>query len=193
MLFRSPRVAAATIDQIKNLVGFIESGWTRRHCVLKTHLQKLLPAILAIRFVERLASIGSHFAAKADAKVVIRDETSKLVVLLNQLTLTCDDPGLPLDENNLVLKAAYALQRHVRGSRGASHGDTKELGARIHLGDTMGEMAFYYAACDVAIIGGTFAPLGGQNLIEALAAGAPVVSGPSTYNFSEVKIGRAHV
>jgi 3-deoxy-D-manno-octulosonic-acid transferase len=56
---------------------------------------------------------------------------------------------------------------------------------RIHLGDSMGEMAFYYAACDVAVIGGSFLPLGGQNLIEALAAGAPVVVGPSMYNFAE--------
>ena len=56
---------------------------------------------------------------------------------------------------------------------------------RIYLGDTMGEMAFYYAACDVAVIGGSFLPLGGQNLIEALAAGAPVVVGPSMFNFAE--------
>jgi 3-deoxy-D-manno-octulosonic-acid transferase len=56
---------------------------------------------------------------------------------------------------------------------------------RIYLGDTMGEMAFYYAACDVAVIGGSFMPLGGQNLIEALATGAPVVLGPSMFNFAE--------
>ena len=58
-------------------------------------------------------------------------------------------------------------------------------GERVHLGDTMGEMAFYYAACDVAVIGGGFAPHGGQNLIEALACGAPVVLGPHMFNFAE--------
>ena len=56
---------------------------------------------------------------------------------------------------------------------------------RVHLGDTMGEMDFYYAAADVAVIGGSFAPRGGQNLIEACAAGAPVIFGPSMFNFSE--------
>jgi 3-deoxy-D-manno-octulosonic-acid transferase len=56
---------------------------------------------------------------------------------------------------------------------------------RIYLGDTMGEMAFYYGACDVAVIGGSFLPLGGQNLIEALGAGAPVIVGPSMFNFAE--------
>lgn len=57
---------------------------------------------------------------------------------------------------------------------------------RVHLGDSMGEMDFYYGAADVAIIGGSFAPLGGQNLIEACAAGAPVIMGPSAFNFAEV-------
>jgi 3-deoxy-D-manno-octulosonic-acid transferase len=56
---------------------------------------------------------------------------------------------------------------------------------RVHLGDTMGEMAFYFGACDVAVIGGSFMPLGGQSLIEALAAGTPVVTGPSMFNFAE--------
>jgi 3-deoxy-D-manno-octulosonic-acid transferase len=56
---------------------------------------------------------------------------------------------------------------------------------RIHLGDTMGEMDFYYAAADVAVIGGSFTERGGHNLIEACAAGVPVVLGPSMFNFAE--------
>jgi 3-deoxy-D-manno-octulosonic-acid transferase len=56
---------------------------------------------------------------------------------------------------------------------------------RFYLGDTMGEMDFYYAAADVAIIGGSFVPLGGQNLIEACAAGTPVIVGSSMFNFAE--------
>jgi 3-deoxy-D-manno-octulosonic-acid transferase len=60
-----------------------------------------------------------------------------------------------------------------------------DAATKIYLGDTMGEMAFYFAACDVAVIGGSFLPLGGQNLIEALACGAPVIVGPSMYNFAE--------
>lgn len=56
---------------------------------------------------------------------------------------------------------------------------------RVVLGDSMGEMFAYYAACDVAFIGGSLLPLGGHNLIEACAAGKPVLVGPSTYNFAE--------
>jgi len=46
-------------------------------------------------------------------------------------------------------------------------------------------MAMYYAACDVAYIGGSLLPLGGQNLIEACAVGVPVVVGPHTFNFAQ--------
>ena len=53
------------------------------------------------------------------------------------------------------------------------------------LGDSMGEMALYYAMADVALIGGSLLPLGGQNLIEACACGCPVVLGPYMFNFAQ--------
>ena len=59
----------------------------------------------------------------------------------------------------------------------------------VVLGDSMGEMAAYYAAADVAFIGGSLLPLGGQNLIESLAVGTPVLIGPHTFNFSEATAG----
>lgn len=58
--------------------------------------------------------------------------------------------------------------------------------ARVWLGDSMGEMFAYYAAADVALIGGSWLPFGGQNLIEACAVGTPVVLGPHTFNFTQV-------
>lgn len=55
----------------------------------------------------------------------------------------------------------------------------------VFLGDSMGEMAAYYAACEVACVGGSLLPYGGQNLIEAAAAGVPVLIGAHTWNFAE--------
>ena len=55
----------------------------------------------------------------------------------------------------------------------------------IWLGDSLGEMALYYGLSSAALMGGSFAPLGGQNLIEALACGCPVLVGPHTFNFSQ--------
>ncbi|UXY15967.1 lipid IV(A) 3-deoxy-D-manno-octulosonic acid transferase [Chitiniphilus purpureus] len=58
--------------------------------------------------------------------------------------------------------------------------------ATVLLGDSMGEMTAWYALADVAIMGGSLLDFGCQNLIEACAVGAPVLLGPSTYNFAEV-------
>ena len=55
---------------------------------------------------------------------------------------------------------------------------------QVVLGDSMGEMFAYYAACDIAFIGGSLLPLGGQNLIEAAAMGKPILVGPHTFNFA---------
>lgn len=57
--------------------------------------------------------------------------------------------------------------------------------ADVWLGDSIGEMATYFGCARVALLGGSFEPLGGQNLIEAAACGCPVLMGPHTYNFAD--------
>ena len=57
--------------------------------------------------------------------------------------------------------------------------------ADVWLGDSMREMPLYYGLAGVALLGGSFEPLGGQNLIEAAACGCPVLAGPHTFNFAE--------
>lgn len=56
----------------------------------------------------------------------------------------------------------------------------------ILLGDSLGEMFAYCAASDIAFIGGSLLPLGGQNPIEALSCGKPVMVGPHTFNFAQI-------
>ena len=68
---------------------------------------------------------------------------------------------------------------------------------QVWLGDSMGEMAAYYAMADLSFIGGSLLPLGGQNLIEAAACGCPVLVGPHTFNFLQatqdaIAAGAAH-
>lgn len=65
------------------------------------------------------------------------------------------------------------------------HADMQVMQAQVLLCDTLGEMPFFYAASDVAIVAGSFAPHGGQNLIEACAVGTPVIVGPHTRNFAD--------
>jgi 3-deoxy-D-manno-octulosonic-acid transferase len=60
-----------------------------------------------------------------------------------------------------------------------------DLKTAVVLGDSMGEMPLYYSASDLVVMGGSLMPLGGQNLIEACAAGCPVILGEHTFNFQQ--------
>jgi 3-deoxy-D-manno-octulosonic-acid transferase len=61
-------------------------------------------------------------------------------------------------------------------------------GVDVLLGDSMGEMPMYYSAADLVLMGGSLLPFGGQNLIEACAAGCPVLLGEHTYNFQQAAL-----
>jgi 3-deoxy-D-manno-octulosonic-acid transferase len=77
-----------------------------------------------------------------------------------------------------VVQAGFGVARRSAWSEAPAPAD-------VWIGDSLGEMAMYYGMADVALLGGSFAKLGGQNLIEAAACGCPVVMGPHTFNFSE--------
>lgn len=81
----------------------------------------------------------------------------------------------------MIVTRGFSMQRRSQLGEGSLASDV-----RVLLGDSMGEMFAYYAACDTAFIGGSLLPLGGQNLIEACALGKPVLIGPHTFNFSAV-------
>ena len=57
---------------------------------------------------------------------------------------------------------------------------------RVFLGDTMGEVPLFYAASDIAFVGGSLVPIGGHNLLEPAALGIPVISGPHLYNAQDI-------
>jgi len=82
--------------------------------------------------------------------------------------------------------ARLCQQRGFRIERRSEQRKTVALDTAILVGDTMGELLLFHAAADVAYIGGSLVPLGGQNLLEAAAVGTPVVFGPHMFNFSEI-------
>ncbi|GAA3904922.1 lipid IV(A) 3-deoxy-D-manno-octulosonic acid transferase [Halomonas cibimaris] len=75
--------------------------------------------------------------------------------------------------------AGFALARRSRDER-----VTQETA--VYLGDTLGELGALYAAGDVAFVGGSLVPLGGQNVVEPASLGRPVLTGPSLENFEDV-------
>ncbi|HOB66964.1 3-deoxy-D-manno-octulosonic acid transferase [Ottowia sp.] len=87
------------------------------------------------------------------------------------------------DEVAALARAAGLVVARRSGWTDAPSPDA--LRGEVWMGDSLGEMALYYSLADVALLGGSFAPLGGQNLIEAAACGCPVVMGPHTFNFAQ--------
>ncbi len=81
----------------------------------------------------------------------------------------------------MIRRRGFKLQRR-------SENRPVEADTRIVLGDSMGEMFAYYAACDIAFVGGSLLPLGGQNLLEACVVGRPVIVGPHTFNFEDATL-----
>lgn len=56
----------------------------------------------------------------------------------------------------------------------------------VYLLDTMGELPLFYAASDIAFVGGSLVPIGGHNMLEPAALGLPVISGPHVFNALEI-------
>jgi len=56
----------------------------------------------------------------------------------------------------------------------------------VFLVDTMGEVPLFYAASDIAFVGGSLVPVGGHNLLEPAAQGLPIVTGPHLFNAQEI-------
>ncbi len=98
-----------------------------------------------------------------------------LVMLIPRHPQRFDEVAAMLDRAGL-----RTARRSMLGMDGAIAPDVQVL-----LGDSLGEMPRYFGAADVAIVAGSFAPLGGHNLIEASACAAPVIVGPHTFNFAQ--------
>jgi 3-deoxy-D-manno-octulosonic-acid transferase len=96
----------------------------------------------------------------------------EVAALVNGAGMTC------------VRRSNWAGRATAAGS-GVGVAPALPASTNVLLGDSMGELGAYYAASDLAFIGGSLLPLGGQNLIEACAAGVPVLIGPHTFNFTQ--------
>lgn len=113
---------------------------------------------------------------------------------LSERVLFCLIPRHPERFDDAARQLTEAGLPCVRRSQliEAGDGSSKALqacaNAAVLLGDTLGEMPWYYAVGQVAIVAGSFKPLGGQNLIEACAVGVPVLVGPHTRNFEQAVV-----
>ena len=123
------------------------------------------------------------------AQALARQDSTALFLLIPRHPQRFDEAAALLEQAEIATVRWSVLRYNTQPEQMLA-------GIKVVLCDTLGEMPFFYAASDVAIVAGSFAPVGGQNLIEACALGTPVIVGPHTYNFSEavaqaVEIGAA--
>jgi len=131
--------------------------------------------------VERVLMIASS----------VKDEESILLPMVQRL-LT-QDSGLGVlwvprspQRFDPVTGAMAATGMHVarRSSLGREMAGPLPEGARILIGDSIGEMNAYYAMADLVFVGASLVDHGGHNIMEPMALGRPVVMGPSTYGIA---------
>jgi 3-deoxy-D-manno-octulosonic-acid transferase len=137
------------------------------------HLQ---PPALASRFPPLLVVVPRHPERFDEVAALIESRGWRLA----RRSRLADEPGPDAAQDAAPEAASEAVP-----DAGRDAAPDADLDAQVLLGDSMGEMAAWYGLADVAIIGGSLLPYGGQNLIEACAAGVPVVVGPHTFNFAE--------
>lgn len=112
------------------------------------------------------------------APETIANQSGQSAGLPFQLLVVPRHPQRFAEVAQLFADAGYSV------SRRSQWGEAPET-ADVWVGDSLGEMALYFGLAHVALLGGSFAPLGGQNLIEAAACGVPVFMGPHLFNFTE--------
>ena len=87
---------------------------------------------------------------------------------------------------HLARQRGFGVSRRSEwGANGPAEVSASPEAPTLWLGDTVGEMPAYYSLAHCALMGGTYLPFGGQNLIEACLYACPVLLGPSTFNFAQ--------
>ena len=92
---------------------------------------------------------------------------------------------VPRHPNRFDAVKSWLRARNVRfvtrSAREAVTADTSVL-----LVDTLGELLSFYAAANVAFVGGSLVPVGGHNLLEPAALNRPIIVGPYTFNAADI-------
>ncbi|WP_020647980.1 lipid IV(A) 3-deoxy-D-manno-octulosonic acid transferase [Solimonas variicoloris] len=110
---------------------------------------------------------------------LLRTDAQALLMLVPRHPQRFDAVG------RLAEKSGFSVQR--RSALGAPGAEGDVLTAQVLLGDSMGEMYAYFAAADVAFVGGSLVPVGGHNVLEPAALGLPVLFGPHMHNFVQAR------
>jgi 3-deoxy-D-manno-octulosonic-acid transferase len=138
----------------------------------------------------RAAELRERFGANRPVLVLASTRDGEEALLLDALARATALPAttliviVPRHPQRFDAVAAILTERRLPFVRRSSQSKVP-VDCRIVLGDSLGELLAYYVAADVAFVAGSLLPLGGQNLIEPIAAGVATLIGPHTFNFAQ--------
>lgn len=189
---RLPRLTRAALNQLSGIAAQTDADALRLQTLggNKVHIMGNLK--FDIEPPEEMRALGNQlrnlFGPERKILLAASTREGEEALILDALS-EVNIPGLllvmvPRHPQRFDEVAQLIAQRGLRLQR-RSEQRAIDAQTQIVLGDSMGEMFAYYAACDLAYIGGSLLPFGGQNLIEACAMGKPVLIGPHTYNFAQ--------
>jgi len=189
---RFPGLTRACLEQLSAVAAQTDDDAARLRALGAPAVSIMGNLKFDIKPPSAMLHLGEHLRGLfgAERKVFLAASTrdGEESLLLDALA-KCDVPGLltvivPRHPQRFDEVAAMLDRRGIRFQRRSEDRPVAPK-TTVVLGDSMGEMFAYYAACDLAFIGGSLLPFGGQNLIEACAVGKPVLIGPHTYNFAQ--------
>lgn len=166
----------------------MQADWVRLVGELKFDQKQKLDQIIAAGALLRAHPAGSAVLGIASS---IEDEEAKLIEVIQTLHRAVSPPPrivwVPRSPQRFaaVHEQLEAIGIHAeRRSRVLGADFSPEEGfswPEVLVGDSIGEMDFFYSLCDLVFVGATLSPMGGHNIIEPLALNKPVVTGPSIH------------
>jgi 3-deoxy-D-manno-octulosonic-acid transferase len=136
-------------------------------------------AVLRHQFAQRLVWIAASTHEGEEKQVLNAFQTILKTVPEALLILVPRHPERFTQVKELCSKQGF----HVITR---SSGEPCSMITQIFLGDTMGELKLFYAASDVAFVGGSLVAIGGHNVLESIGLNIPTITGPNMFNFSEI-------
>lgn len=140
---------------------------------------------------EAFDSLKQRWGKSRPVLIVASTHDNEEAQILDQLkTMQEGIPGLMLliaPRHPERFQSVYE-QSQQRGFKTALRSDPSTLSedSEVLVLDSLGELMSWYAQSDYAFVGGSFVPVGGHNVLEPIAVGIPVFSGPEVHNFKSI-------
>tara|TARA_R110002073_G_scaffold71410_3_gene175390 strand:+ start:2066 stop:3298 length:1233 start_codon:yes stop_codon:yes gene_type:complete len=139
-------------------------------------------------FPKRVEALRPRFEGKQIILAASTHEGEEAMLLEAFLSLDNEQTILIIAPRHVHRTSVVVEQLEKTGIPYQQHSKAVEIESRtrLYLLDTMGELIYFFAICDVAFVGGSLVDIGGHNPMEPAGLGKPVLMGPYRRNISDI-------